>query len=1071
MSTDELKTPQIDSRDLNQLVDELSGLVEGLTAKVGGQGWVRSATGQHDGLGALVHIVSEISKQTIDSVNAIPDAGFSAYLDLIGARPAPPMPARVPLTFYLVENSPKDALVPASTQVGATPDPDSGITEELIFETEEELNVTRASVRSVVIHEPQADTLDDVSLVARGHQSGHYEAFSGHVRGRHELYLACDEVFSREGLTSLRIRIEFTKATSPEHCPLEWARFDGQAWRPVSATVEQQGKVLNYEFESPAPGIQSTLFGSEGYWLRARLQTEDIPGNWERADPNRMIRELPAVKNISVSSTCKIEGLVPSVQLHGSGAIDASSDFYPLGEVPEHGDTYYLDCGSAFAQPPGSAISLLVTLGEATADRPPKATEKLRLIWEVMTDEGGWTCVGRSSGTQSFAPLKAEPNQYGFADQTLALTKTGRVEFRLPRLVQRQKVGQRRGRWLRVRIARGSYGGFEQVVFNPNSQRYEVTPATLAPPLVESVVIGCEHSIVNAPLNRCLSSDLGFAREHKAPIAGAFSPFVVNPANSRHPSFFICLDRPPTRQTISFFVEVLPPDPNKATPDNYHAQPLQTPELRWDYACGDGWQRLGVRDTTNSFRERGTVRFVGPTDFTESTQFGIRGYWLRVQWVRGNYRHDPRVAKVLLNTVWASHCVTRRDEILGSGRGVAGELFECAGSPVLVDTILDVRELVRPSEEELTHLQSEVRAQRLTIIRDTTDSVSEVWVRWLSVPHFHESGPRDRHYTLDSSRGQITFGDGTYGMLLPRGQGNVRLTRYRTGGGLHGNRPEGAVSELKTSIPYVDSVTNHVAASGGTSSESPERVRERGPMKLRHRERAVTPSDYEDLALEAAPEVIRAHALMTPFNPIDLVINLEDLDTEGGAARTNAVGRIVLNGVPEDVEAMSQRTSTVHVVIVPNSDAPQPAPSLGLLERVDTYLRERAAPTVNLQVSGPRWIQVAVTAQIVPEPGVDPDSLVTMVDQAVQRYLHPLTGGTTGEGWSFGRAPQRSHLYRLIDTLPGVHHVRSLKLETHPPQPVGGESLSAEEMEALRGALIYSGAHNISLAPGSYEEL
>ncbi|MGB1016341.1 MAG: putative baseplate assembly protein, partial [Nannocystaceae bacterium] len=703
------------------------------------------------------------------------------------------------------------------------------------------------------------------------------------------------------------------------------------------------------------------------------------------------------------------------------------------------GGTFYIDCGDALAKPPGALISFVVKLGEAALDRPPVASGTLRLVWEVRNDTGGWTIIGRSSGTKSFAPLANEPNSQQFADQTLALTKPGRVEFRLPHTVTRAKIGQRRGRWLRVRVSRGDYGGLEHVAYNEQSQRYEIQPATLAPPVLSSIRIGFEHSVANVDLEACISNDLGHLRHHRvAPGHPSYKAFLVNPPQSRFPSLYICLDREVEQSSLSFFVDVLPPEPVQSSPDNYSSAPRQRPEVYWDYYGADGWRRLGVKDTTSTLRERGTVRFVGPDDLTQTAIFGITGRWLRIQWTRGEFRTPPRIAKILLNTVWASHCVTRRGELLGSGNSTQGQVFRTAATPVLDDHEIDVRELLDPTEEELTELFSEVREERLDLIRNAADRVAEVWVRWSPVLHFHESGQRDRHYTLDSASGTVVFGDGVYGMAVPRGQGNVRLTRYRTGGGVHGNRPKGAVSELKTSVPYVDSVVNHVPSSGGTSAEPDERVRVRGPMRLRHRERAVTPSDYEDLALEAAPEVVRAHAMLVPFNPIDLVIDLSDLDSgEQGAARTSGRGRVVLSDVPGDVTHASKQAATVHVVIVPNSDEDQPAPSLGLLERVDTYLHERASTAVRLRISGPRWIKVTVTATIVPEEGADPDRLVVAVEQSIQRFLNPLTGGDNGEGWSFGRAPQRSHLFRRIDSIPGVHHVRQLELSTDPSQPEG----------------------------------
>jgi len=1072
MSSEEIKTPLIDSRIHAELVAETETLIEGLTAKVASKGWLRRPLTDLDALGALVHLVSDISKQTIDSVNAIPGAGFSAYLDLIGARPAAPRSARVPLTFSLVEDSPSDAVVPVETQVGATPDPDSGITDELIFETEDELTVTRAGLLAALVHTPDEDTVDDVTLVARDTVDGHFQAFHGHEPGIHEVYISCSEVFSQSGLTSVEVRLGLSKKISLDRFPLQWARFDGSSWVELSPLTQVLGANVVHTFHNPEVLLEHPVFGVDGYWLRAKLDTTHIPNGWPRRDANRMIRELPTISSVKVSSTSKREAIVPETLLHGSSVVAATENFFPFSQRPEIGSTFYIDCGDALAQPQGAHVSLVVELGEAALDRPPAASETLRLVWEVRTETGGWTTIGRSSGTKAFAPLSNEPNSQQFSDQTLALTKSGRVEFRLPHTVVRGKTGQRRGRWLRVRVSRGDYGGSEHVSYNEQSQRYEILPATLAPPVLSNIRVGFEHSVTNIGPSACISNDLGYLRHHRVDQGHpSYKAFTVNPAGSRYPSLYICLDREVEQSSLSFFVDVLPPEPDQSSPDNYNSAPRQRPEIYWDYYGSDGWRRLGVKDTTSTFRERGTVRFIGPDDLAQTTVFGVTGRWLRIQWTRGEFRHHPRVSKILLNTVWASHCVTRRGETLGTGSSVPGQVFTTAAKPVLDDHEIDVRELLDPTEEELAELVAEVPQAQLELIHDSTKRVVEAWVRWSPVLHFHESRSRDRHYTLDSSTGTVVFGDGTYGMAVPRGQANIRLTRYRIGGGVHGNRPKGAVSELKTSIPYVDSVTNHVASSGGTSAEPPERVRVRGPMRLRHRERAVTPGDYEDLALEAAPEVVRAHAMLVPFNPIDLVIDLSDLDSgEQGAARTSGSGRVILSDVPEDVTQASRHAATVHVVIVPSGEQDQPAPSLGLLERVDSYLDERSSTAVRLRVSGPRWIKVTVTATIVPEEGADPDRLVVAVEQSIQRFLHPLTGGDDGEGWSFGRAPQQSHLFRRIDAIPGVHHVRQLDLATDPPQPEGGEPLSTQELEALRGALIYSGEHDISLAPGAYEE-
>ncbi len=59
----------------------------------------------------------------------------------------------------------------------------------------------------------------------------------------------------------------------------------------------------------------------------------------------------------------------------------------------------------------------------------------------------------------------------------------------------------------------------------------------------------------------------------------------------------------------------------------------------------------------------------------------------------------------------------------------------------------------------------------------------------------------------------IQFGDGTHGLIPPIGQNNIRMT-YQAGGGEQGNQDAATIVELKSSVPYIDGVTNNQPAPG-----------------------------------------------------------------------------------------------------------------------------------------------------------------------------------------------------------------------------------------------------------------
>ena len=69
--------------------------------------------------------------------------------------------------------------------------------------------------------------------------------------------------------------------------------------------------------------------------------------------------------------------------------------------------------------------------------------------------------------------------------------------------------------------------------------------------------------------------------------------------------------------------------------------------------------------------------------------------------------------------------------------------------------------------------------------------------------------------------------------MTERSSSVLRVRSYRTGGGRAGNVGRGALSILRTSIPYVGRVENREAARGGVDGETVEEAKVRAPISLR----------------------------------------------------------------------------------------------------------------------------------------------------------------------------------------------------------------------------------------------
>jgi predicted phage baseplate assembly protein len=251
-------------------------------------------------------------------------------------------------------------------------------------------------------------------------------------------------------------------------------------------------------------------------------------------------------------------------------------------------------------------------------------------------------------------------------------------------------------------------------------------------------------------------------------------------------------------------------------------------------------------------------------------------------------------------------------------------------------------------------------------------------------------------FTVDYATGVVTFGDGTHGARVPDGFRNVRAARYRVGGGADGAVAAAAVTAPLTSVGFVTAVSNPYPASGGTDTEPDSRAILRGAEELRTGGRAVTPADYGVLAV-GAPGALLARALGVaglhpdyPGVPIPGVVGVLCVAPDGGT------------GLP-------------------------PVPTEDDLRAVAIFLSGQAAPAgVQVSAAAARFHLVRTEAWVVLDSDFDQADLLNAAGNALDGYLHPVSGGDTGTGWPFGGPLQHVALVRRLLAVPGVLAVPQL---------------------------------------------
>lgn len=443
------------------------------------------------------------------------------------------------------------------------------------------------------------------------------------------------------------------------------------------------------------------------------------------------------------------------------------------------------------------------------------------------------------------------------------------------------------------------------------------------------------------------------------------------------------------------------------------------PPLVWEAYDGDTWLPCEVdSDGTGGLNRPGEVVLHVPAGHAVAAVSGRRAGWLRCRTVSSRpgqpfYSATPTVRAVSAGTVGgtvgALHAETVDEEWIGDSGGTPGQRFPVARPPVL--------------------------AEPGPLVVEVADG--DGWQEWTEVETFGDTGPADPHFTLDRTTGEVAFGpavreaDGTlrhYGAVPAKGA-RIRVRRYRTGGGRRGNVARGALSVLRSSVPYVSRVTNREGATGGVDGETVQSAMLRGPVELRTQDRAVTAADYELLARRAAPSTARIRALAA-----------------GPGAAEGGVRVLVVPGVTADAGDRLRFEQ-----MVPPDD---------LLDTIARYLDDRRPIGARLVVEPPFYQGVTVVARVMARRGVPVGQVRERALDALYRYLNPLTGGPDGQGWPFGRPVQAGEAYAVLQRLPGVELVDHVQL--FPANPLTGERGDpSDRVDLDRNALVFSHQHQV----------
>lgn len=643
-----------------------------------------------------------------------------------------------------------------------------------------------------------------------------------------------------------------------------------------------------------------------------------------------------------------------------------------------------------------------------------------------------------------------------FTDSTNAFKKSGQVNFNCPKIEAKEINGEKKY-WIRVRIIGGNYGeeakyeesptfkgtgtivnaginvigngtafwkelklgdsiiaaNQERVVtaitsntaltvdsaFNPQldiatsfyikKTGWTYKPPTYKPPSISIFRMAYSFATTEENLEAVLTYN-DFVYVDQSAANQSFMPFQL--VKDKDPALYLAFDQDIGTLPVTMFFPLL----GNPFITCQAVQDQNPPIVAWEYWNGKGWFALSVEDDTVNLTKKEMIQFLAPDDIAKRNSFGKEYCWIRCRLDKGEYDVPPKLSAIHTNTIWGHHMAALYNEILGYSNGMSGQVFKFSHFPVLPWQMVLVREAVL-TEEERKIIISEEGNDAIAETLDEAGNIVEIWVRWHEANNFYFSGPNSRHYIIDRNKGIITFGDGERGKIPPAGKDNIKCSRYQHGGGAAGNVKAEAITKLRTTFPYIDSVTNLEAADGGFEQEDIEVVKIRGPQTIKHRNRAVTFEDFEWLVKEASPKIAKVRCLPT----------------------TNT--------------SLQFTPGWITIIIVPESEDPKPLPYQELLSEIEDYLFARTSTFLTLYPSqvnlvGPGYIGIGVKATVKFISISEAKVIEGRVIDNLKRFFHPLHGGPEGNGWNFGRNVYISEIYEVIEKTEGVDYVEDLSL-------------------------------------------
>lgn len=244
----------------------------------------------------------------------------------------------------------------------------------------------------------------------------------------------------------------------------------------------------------------------------------------------------------------------------------------------------------------------------------------------------------------------------------------------------------------------------------------------------------------------------------------------------------------------------------------------------------------------------------------------------------------------------------------------------------------------------------------------------------------------------------------------------------------------GTIAKLVQRSSSVKSITQPYNSFGGSNVEDDTSYYRRVSERLRHKRRAVTIWDYEQMVLQEFTDIYRAKCLSHTRNNC-----------------FNKAGSVTMVVIPDTV---NKNVFNIY----------EPRISTAYLNEIKAFLKRYTSPHVCLDVLNPNYEAIQITTSVRFNPGYDESAYITVLKEDLTKLLAPWAFDETKE-IEFGGKLQRSMLINYIENLEYIDYIASIDIGILDPSTGNHRKVTNYEATSPLTIMVSDREHKVSVAP------